>query len=421
MKATYKTEIYAGLTNFFTMLYIVVVNPAILSTPGTGMSFSGTLTATVLLCFSMTLLMGLYAKIPFAVAPGMGINAFFTFSVIIGKQVPWQTALGMVFWAGAFFLLISLTPARVKIAQAIPKNIRIASAVGIGIFLSFIGLKNAQILAADPVTFVKLAKLGLPSLLSVVGIFIILFFVQRKNPLAYIIGIVMVSLVAGFCGLLKVPETLLSKPDFESVFLKLDVMSALDWVFLPTIFSILFTDLFDSISTLVGVSHSTKLLDKNGDPKNLKQGLVVDAWATFSAALFGTSSGTAYIESSAGIEAGGRTGLTSVVTAFCFLPFLFLAPLAGMIPSYATAPVLIIVGAMMFRCIQELKLEKIEDLVPAFLCIILIPLSFSITQGILWGLLSHVLLYVLVGRGKELSKSLLALAALCAVLLVLEH
>lgn len=210
-------------------------------------------------------------------------------------------------------------------------------------------------------------------------------------------------------------------PDFSSVLFKLDIMGALKLALLPTVISIMFTDLFDSISTFIGVSHAAGLLDENGDPKNLKEGLIVDSFATFGAGLLGTSSGTAYIESSAGIEMGGRTGLTAVVAAFCFLPFLFLAPLAGMVPEYATAPVLIVIGALMFRSVGHLKIEKLEDLIPAFLTIILIPLTFSITQGILWGFVSHVLLYVMAGRKKEVRPTMYAIGLISVGLLVLEH
>src|SRR5712691_4064428 len=218
-----KTEAVAGITTFFTMSYIVIVNPQILSAGGkTGMAFSGVLTATVLVCFTMTLLMGVYAKLPFAVAPGMGINAFFTFTIILGKGVPWPTALGIIFWAGVFFLLISVTPVRESIAKAIPTEIRIAAAAGIGIFLTFIGLKNAGFIVADPVTFVKLGALGKPALLTILGVAISAFLIARKNPFAFLVAIVVVTVVAWALGLVTAPSQVLSLPDFKSVLLKLD-------------------------------------------------------------------------------------------------------------------------------------------------------------------------------------------------------
>ena len=418
---TLRTEAIAGITTFFTMAYIVVVNPTILSTPGTGMAFSGVLTATVLVCFVMTLVMGLYAKLPFAVAPGMGINAFFTFTIILTQKVWWQTALGIIFWAGVLFLVISVTPIRETIAKAIPAELRIATATGIGIFITFIGLKNAGFITSDPVTFVKLGTLGIPSILSILGLIVTVLLLIRRSALAYLAGIFVVTLVAFLARQITAPPTLFSAPDFHTVFLKLDILGALKLSLLPAIVGILFTDLFDSISTFIGVAHAAELLDENGNPRNLRQGLIVDSFATFGAGLAGTSSGTAYIESIAGISAGGRTGMTSVFTALCFLPCFFLAPIAGMVPVYATAPVLILVGAAMFKSVRHIDFQKIEEGLPAFLTIILIPLTFSITQGILWGFISHVGLYLAVGRRKEIHPVMYALALIAIGLLLLEH
>lgn len=416
-----RREAIAGITTFFTMSYIVVVNPAILSTEGTGMSFSGVLTATVLICFVMTLLMGVYARLPFAVAPGMGINAFFAFTIILGQKVPWAVALGIIFWAGVLFLLISVTPVRVTIARAIPAGLRMATAAGIGVFLTFIGLKNAGFIAADPVTFVKLGPLDYKALLTLLGTGLTIWLLNRKSPFAFLAGIFTVTLVAWATGLVKAPEKFFSAPDFKSVFFKLDILGALRLALLPAIISILFTDLFDSISTFIGVSHASGMLDEEGHPRNLKEGLIVDAVATLGAGLAGTSSGTAYIESVAGIQAGGRTGLTSVFTALCFLPCFFLAPLAGMVPPYATAGVLILVGASMFRSVAEIEFKRIEEALPAFLTIILIPLTFSITQGILWGFITHVALFLMAGRRREIHPVMYALALVAVGLLILEH
>jgi AGZA family xanthine/uracil permease-like MFS transporter len=417
-----KTEAIAGITTFFTMAYIVIVNPQILSADGkTGMAFTGVLTATVLICFTMTLLMGVYAKLPFAVAPGMGINAFLTYTIILGKGVPWPTALGITFWAGVFFLLISITPVRESIAKAIPAELRIAAAAGIGIFLTFIGLKNAGFIAADPVTFVTLGALGKPALLTILGLAIAVFLMSRKNPFAFLLAISAVTIIAWALGLVSAPAKVFSLPDFGSVFLKLDIVGALKLSLVPAIISILFTDLFDSISTFIGVAHAADLLDEHGHPQNLRQGLIVDSIATMGAGAAGTSSGTAYIESIAGISMGGRTGLTSVFTALCFLPCFFIAPVAGMVPVYATAAVLILVGAAMFRSVGQINFSKIEEGVPAFLTLILIPLTFSITQGILWGFISHVGLYLMVGRRREIHPVMYALALISVGLLVLER
>ncbi|HET9711071.1 MAG TPA: NCS2 family permease [Pyrinomonadaceae bacterium] len=416
-----RTEAIAGVTTFFTMAYIVVVNPTILSTPGTGMAFSGVLTATVLICFSMTLLMGLYAKLPFAVAPGMGINAFFTFTIILQQKIWWQVALGIIFWAGVLFLLISVTPVRATIAKAIPPELRIGTAAGIGIFLTFIGLKNAGLITSDPVTFVRLGTLGVETVLAILGVLLTIFLMTRGSSLAFLAGIFFVTVAGWALGLLKAPPSFFSAPDFQTVFLKADIWGALKLSLLPAIVAILFTDLFDSISTFIGVAHAANLLDENGNPRHLKQGLIVDSFATLGAGLAGTSSGTAYIESIAGIDSGGRTGWTSVFTALCFLPCLFIAPLAGMVPAYATAPVLLLVGASMFKSVSAIDFRKIEEGLPAFLTIILIPLTFSITQGILWGFISHVGLYLVVGRRREIHPVMFVLALIAIGLLVLEH
>ena len=416
-----KTEAIAGVTTFFTMSYIVVVNPAIISTPGTGMAFSGVLTATVLICFSMTLLMGLYAKLPFGVAPGMGINAFFTFTIILTQGVWWQVALGIVFWAGVLFLLISVTRIRETIAKAIPNELRIGTAAGIGIFLTFLGLKNAGVIVSDPITFVKLGHLGIPAVLATLGFAVTLLLMIRRSSLAFLAGIFSVTLIAWAYGDVQKPPSLFSAPDFQTVFLKLDILGALKLSLLPAIIALTFTDLFDSISTFMGVAHAANMLDEDGNPRNLRQGLIVDSFATFTAGLAGTSPGTAYIESIAGINSGGKTGLTSVFTALCFLPCFFLAPLAGMVPVYATSPVLVLVGAAMFGSVTRINFKKIEEGLPGFLTIILIPLTFSITQGILWGFISHVGLYLMVGRRKEIHPVMYVLALIAIGLLLLEH
>src|SRR6266700_3569181 len=417
-----RTEAIAGITTFFTMAYIVIVNPQVLSADGkTGMAFSGVLTATVLVCFTMTLLMGLYAKLPFAVAPGMGINAYFTFTIILTQKVWWQVALGIIFWAGVLFLLISVTPVRETIAKAIPRELRIGTAAGIGLFLTFIGLKNAGFVASDPVTFVKLGTLGKPALLTIVGVAITVFLLMRKSAFAFLAGIFVITLVAWAGGLVKAPERFLSAPDFHTVFLKLDILGALRLSLLPSIIAVLFTDLFDSISTFIGVAQAADLLDEHGHPRNLREGLIVDSLATLGAGLAGSSSGTAYIESIAGISMGGCTGLTSVFTALCFLPCFFIAPLAGTVPPHATAAVLILVGAAMFQSVGQIKFSKIEEGVPAFLTLTLIPLTFSITQGILWGFISHVGLYLMVGRRRDIHPVMYGLAAVSIGLLVLER
>ena len=410
----------AGVTTFFTMAYIVIVNPTILSS-GTGMPFSGVLTATVLVCAVMTLLMGVYANLPFGVAPGMGLNAFFTFSLVVQGGVPWPVALGIVFWAGVLFLAVSITPIRESIALAIPPSLRRATAAGIGLLLTFIGLQNAGFVAANPATMVGVGPIGHRALLTLVGLGVIVWLARRQNPFAYLAGIFVVTTIAWAGGWMAPPSSWWSAPDFSSVFLQLDIGGALKLALLPAIVTVMMTDLFDSLSTFVGVAHAANLLDADGRPRNLRKGLVVDSLATLGAGLFGSSPGTAYVESISGIRAGGRTGRTAIVTALCFLPCLFIGPLAAAVPPYATASVLIIVGVSMFQVVTGVDFERLEIAVPAFATLILIPLTFSITQGILWGFILHVALHVVAGKGRDLTRTVIALAIVSVALLVLEH
>ena len=414
-------DVIGGVTTFFTMAYIVVVNPAILSTPGTGMPFSGVLTATVLIASSMTLLMGLYARLPFAVAPGMGLNAFFAFTIVLHSRVPWQAALGMVFWAGVLFLVVSTTPLREHIALAIPPVLRSAAAAGIGLLLTFIGLRNAGLIVGDPATLVRMGTLDHRAAFLLLGILIAVALMRRHNPLAFLAAIFAVTALAWTLGYAKPPDQLASTPDLSSAFLALDIRGALRLALLPAILAILFTDLFDSLSTFIGVASAAGLTEPDGRPINLRRGLIVDALATLTAGLAGTSPGTAYVESIAGIRMGARTGRASVVTALCFVPCFFLAPLAAAVPGYATAAVLVLVGASMFQSIARIDFSSIEDALPAFVTVVLIPLTLSITQGILWGFLLYALLYAVSGRWREVSLTLWLLSALSAGLLLLGH
>ena len=414
-------DIIGGVTTFFTMSYIVVVNPSILSTPGTGMPFTGAMTATVLIAFSMTLLMGLYARLPFAVAPGMGLNAFFAVTIVLQQRVPWQTALGMVFWAGVLFLLLSATPLRETIAMAIPSSLRLAAAAGIGLLLTLIGLRNVGLIEADTATLLRLGALDHRAAFLLAGVLVAVMLQRRNNPLAYLASIVLVAAGAWILGYAMPPERIVSAPDFSSAFLKLDIGGALQLALLPAIVSILFTDLFDSLSTFIGVANASGLTERDGRPMNLKRGLIVDAFATLGAGLAGSSPGTAYVESIAGIRMGARTGRAAVVTSLCFLPCFFIGPLVAAVPGYATAPVLILIGLSMFQSATKLDLATLEDGLPAFMTIVLIPLTLSITQGMLWGFLLHALLYAVVGRAREVGWVLWALAVLSAGLLLIAR
>ena len=414
-----RTEVVAGLTTFLATAYIVVVNPAIL-TDGTGMPFDGVLTATVLLCALLTILMGVYARLPFAVAPGMGLNAFFAYTLVIGQQVPWPTALGMIFWAGVLFLAISLTPLRERLATAIPASLRTAMACGIGLLITLVGLKGAGIIVADPMTLLKPGPFTPPVLLAVLGLVIAVALMVRGKTVAFLVSISAITGIAWVAGLVSPPATWTSRPDFSSVTLRLDVWGALAPALWPSIVAVLFTDLFDSLSTFIGVAEATGFTDDEGRPIRMRQGLIVDAWATLGAGLLGTSSGTAYVESAAGINAGGRTGLTAVVAGLCFVPCLFLAPIAAAVPAFATAPVLIIVGVLMFRTCRTLPFGALEEMVPAYLTLVLIPLTLSITQGLLWGLVAHVVAFAVAGRRRDLTPWHWGLGALATGLLYLH-
>jgi len=414
-------DVIGGITTFFTMAYIIVVNPGILASQGTGMTFSGVLTATVLLAFAMTLLMGLYARLPFAVAPGMGLNAFFTFTIVLQQQVPWPTALGIVFWAGVLFLIVSATPLREQIAMAIPASLRLATGAGIGLLLTLIGFRNAGLIESDPASLLRLGTLDHRAAFLLAGVLIAAALMRRQNPLAFLSAIFAVTAAAWGLGYATPPDRIVSAPDLSSVFLQLDIVGALRLALVPAMVTILLTDLFDSLSTFMGVASAAGLVDRRGTPINLRRGLIVDACATFGAGLVGTSPGTAYVESIAGIRMGARTGRASIVTALCFLPCLFVAPLAAAVPGYATAAVLVLVGLAMFQTVTTIDFTALEDGLPAFVTIVLIPLTLSISQGILWGFLLHALLYAVVGRAREVRPVLWGLAAIAAGLLALGH
>ena len=403
------------------MSYIVVLNPAILAGPATGMPFDGVLAATVLVAVSMTLLMGVYAKLPFGVAPGMGLNAFLASTVIIQGQVAWQVALGRVFWAGVVFLAMSLTSIREVVAASIPPGLRAAAAAGIGLLLAFLGFRNAGIVVADPMTLVRIGDLDHRAALLVLGLVVAFVMSRRRNPLAFLAAIGIVTATSWMFGYAPVPRQLVSVPDIGSVLLRLDPIGALRLSLVPTIIAIAMTDLFDSLSTFVGVATASGMTDPDGRPVRLREGLIVDAWATLGASLFGSSPGTAYVESIAGIRMGGRTGRAAIVTALCFVPCYFLSPLVAAIPAWATAPILIVAGLAMFQTVQQVDFGSLEDSLPALVTLILIPLTFSITAGLLWGFLLHGLFYVLAGRIRDLSFPVASMSVTAAGLLLLEH
>jgi adenine/guanine/hypoxanthine permease len=299
--------------------------------------------------------------------------------------------------------------------------LRLSAAAGIGLLLTFIGLRNAGLVEGDPVTLVRLGTLDHRAALLVAGVIVAVTLMRRNSPLAFLASIFAVTALAWTLGYAAAPAQILGLPDFSSVFLGLDILGALQLALVPAMVSIMFTDLFDSLSTFIGVAKAAGLTDADGHPINLRRGLIVDACATLGAGLAGSSPGTAYVESIAGIRMGGRSGMTAVVTALCFLPCLFIAPLAAAVPAYATSPVLVLVGVTMFQTVAEIDFATIEDSLPAFVTLVLIPLTFSITQGILWGFILHALLYTIAGRARQVPATAWALAVVSVLLLFLER
>lgn len=405
-----RTEVIAGITTFLAMAYIVVVNPAILV--DAGMPFPGVLFATVLVCAFSSMAMGLHANLPYGVAPGMGINAFFTYGLVVGMEIPWQTALGAVFISGIIFMLLSITGIRTEIVRAIPHSLRRGLAAGIGVFLSFIGFKSVNFIVSNPATIVGAGQMTVVILLFLVGLILTATLTIRKVRGAFTIGILIVSLLAlalSLAGvaagwldapLLTVPDAVFAMPDL-AVFFKLDIMGALKLGMVLPIFALFFVDMFDSIGTFVGVAEVAGLVDEEGEPVRIGEALLMDGFSTTISGLFGSSSGTVYVESAAGIREGGRTGLTAVVTGLLFLPFMFLSPLLSFVPAVATAPVLVLVGIYMTEPLMDINWRDFEEAIPAFMSFVLIPLTFSITEGVVWGFLTYTLIKICLGKARD--------------------
>ena len=423
-----RTEVTAGIATFLTMAYIIVVNPGILS--DAGMPFAGVLFATVMTAALSSILMGLLANLPFAMAPGMGINAFFSYTLVIGMGVEWQTALGAVFVSGVIFVILSLFGVRERIVAAIPLTVRYGVAAGIGLFLALIGLTSVDFVVGDEATVVAFGGLTPEVALFAVGLVLTAWLIIRRFLGALIIGIVATSVLAlvvslfmemaDWPGFAEIPEAVFEWPSFE-VFLALDIPAALSLGMILPIFTFLFTDIFDSLSTFVGVSEVGGFIDpKTNQPRNVGRALLADGISTTLSGLFGTSSGTTYIESAAGVEEGGRTGLTAVVAGLLFLPFMFFSPLLALVPAAATAPVLVLVGLFMLKPLERVAWDDFETALPAFLALILIPLTHNITQGIVWAFLAYTAIKLLRGKWRELTVTLVIIDIL-AIIALLAH
>jgi AGZA family xanthine/uracil permease-like MFS transporter len=407
---TVRIEIAAGLTTFLTMAYIIVVNPQILSEAG--VPYSGALFATCLSAAVGSLMMGLIANYPFALAPGMGLNAYFTYTVVKTMGYNWRVALGAVFISGVVFLILTMARIRAMIVDAIPMTMKTAVAAGIGLFIAFIGLKNAGVIAASPTTFVTLGHItSLPVLLALGGLIVTAALMARGYKSAIIIGIFLITAVAIPLGLTQV-NGVIQKPDVSSTFMQLDVIGALRLGAFDVIFIFLFVDLFDTIGSLMGLGRQAGYLTPEGKMPRVNRALFADAIATIAGSLFGTSTVVTYIESSTGVSEGGRTGLTAVTVAALFVLAMFFAPVAGAIPPIATAPALIIVGALMIGAVASIKWEDMTEAIPAFLTMLAMPLTFSIANGLALGFIFYPLLKVLTGRWREASPLVYILAML---------
>jgi AGZA family xanthine/uracil permease-like MFS transporter len=404
---TFQREIVAGLTTFLTMAYILSVNPGMLGMIGNGMTAGAVFTATAIASAIATLVMAFAANLPVALAPGMGLNAFFTFTVVFGMGYPWQVALTAVFLEGVLFIILSLFNVREAIIKAIPANLKKAVAVGIGLFIALIGFANAGIIVNDAGTVIGLGNLSDASpLLALIGLVIIAVLYSVKLPGAILVGILVTAVIGIPMGVTAIPEgwSPFGLPSAPLLFaFDFSPSTILTFKFFTVFFTFLFVDIFDTIGTLVGVTTQAGMIDKNGNIPRVKQALLADAVGTVAGAALGTSTVTSYVESAAGVAAGGRTGLTSLTTGVLFLLALFLSPLFLLIPSAATAPALIMVGFLMMKPVTSINFDDPTEGIPSFLAIIMMPFAYSVSEGIVYGVLSYVILKVATGKMKEIT------------------
>ncbi|MDW7671453.1 MAG: NCS2 family permease [Bacillota bacterium] len=407
-----KTEILAGITTFMTMAYILIVNPLILS--DAGMDFGAVFTATAVASIVATLVMAFYANYPFALAPGMGLNAFFAYGIVLGMGYSWQMALAAVFIEGIIFILLTLFNVREAIIKSIPMNLKHAVSVGIGLFIAFIGLSNAGVVIPYEATIVTLGDMTSPSaLLALMGLVITGILLAKGVKGALLIGIFIATIIGIPMGMTQLPSTIFSlPPSLAPVFLQFDFSRVLSLDMLIIVFTLLFVDMFDTLGTLVGVADKADMLDESGNLPKAKQALFADAIGTTAGACLGTSTVTTYVESAAGVAEGGRTGLTALSAAGMFVVALLLSPLFIMIPGAATAPALILVGLFMMSPIKKINFDDYTEAIPAFMTIIMMPLTYSIAEGIVFGMVSYTFLKILTGKLKDVSLIMIVLTIL---------
>jgi len=417
-----KTELFAGFTIFLTMMYIVPVNGFILS--DAGLPMDAVITATALITILATLFSGLWSNTPIAMSVGMGLNAYFSYGLVLGMKIPWETALGIVFLSGILFVILSLTNFRIWIMTSIPMNLRRAISAGIGTFIAFIGLKQMGMISANQATLVSLGDFSKPEvLLGVLGLVLSLGFYAYKIKGAFILAIVLTSIVGWIVGIGSVPTQIFSVPaSIEPIAFKLDILSAMTLSLLPVIITFLITDMFDTLGTLTGVGTRAKLFQENNkDDKSLQKTLEADALATTAGSLLGVSTTTSFIESASGVEEGGRTGLTAVFTAMFFVTTLFMLPLFKAIPSNAIYPVLVVVGILMFTELGKIEFDKTDFATKAgiFLIVMLMPLTFSITNGIAAGFLIYTIIKLIKKETSDLNLGILVITFISALAFIL--
>lgn len=413
-----KTEITAGFTTFLTMMYIVPVNAIIMSK--TGMDFGALVTATALITIFSTVLNGLWANTPIAMSVGMGLNAYFTFGLVLGMKIPWQTALGIVFISGILFLALSFTKFRVWIMQSVPHDLRRAISAGIGAFIAFIGLKEMGMVVDNPAVLVGLGDFSNASvLLGVLGLVLVLAFFMWRVKGAFILAVLVTSIIAWVSGIAPYPTEFLSMPSsIAPIAMQLDIGSALTLALFPVIITFLITDMFDSLGTLTGVGFRAGIF--KDDSKELQRTLEADAAATVAGTLLGTSTTTAFIESAAGVEEGGRTGLTAVATGGFFILTLFMMPLFKAIPANAIYPVLVVVGVLMFSELANVNFKDFTTAAPTFLIVMLMPLTYSITNGLAFGFIVYLLLKVLRKETQDINIGIIMLAAISLIAFIVH-
>lgn len=411
-QTTVKTEIFAGITTFLTMSYILAVNPAMFSELE-GMPAGAVFTSTALAAIVGCLAMAFWGKLPFGLAPGMGLNAFFVYTVCLGMGYSWQFALTAVFIEGLIFIVLTLTNVREAIVNAIPENLKYAIGGGIGLFIAFIGLQSGGLIVDNGATLVALGDITSgPALLALIGIIITGVMYVMNIPAAILLGIIITMIIGIPFGVTEFQGIMSHPHSIEPIFCKFQFDNIFSLDMLVIVFTLLFLDLFDTVGTLVGVCTKVKLLDKNGNIYRIKEAFMADSIATTAGAMLGTSTTTTYVESATGISQGGRSGLTAFAVAVCFVVALFFSPLFLSIPAAATTPALVIVGLLMLEPIVKIPFGDYSESIPAFICIIMIPLSYSISNGIMLGMISYVVLNVLCGKFKKITPVMYILAVL---------